>query len=337
MAVNLDAHIRMRIIDKCLRDREHIYTWKELAEACALALEEETGKSHQPSRRTIMSDIQRMRSGVMGYEAPIAFDKKEGYYYTHAKFSIQQNPLQKKYIEEIHHGIAIVRQLLNHSSIEHLLSALLAIEENLNLRVAANVEPLLFFETNPNERGQKFLDPLYRVIKNKKCINIRYQAFTQPEEVIQLSPYFLKEFNNRWYVIGYAHEQESIYNLALDRINDFYIALAPFVENTTIHPENLYKHVYGITNVLHQPVEHIEFSVTKLLSHYLETNPLHESQRKCNVQGNKILYSLDVKINYEIKSKLLSFGSALEILSPLSFREEMIAEIQKILSLYRVQ
>jgi predicted DNA-binding transcriptional regulator YafY len=335
MAVNLDAHIRMRIIDKCLRDREHIYTWKELAEACSQALEEETGKKHQPSRRTIMTDIQRMRSGVMGYEAPIAFDKKEGYYYTHAKFSIQQNPLQKKYIEEIHHGIAIVRQLLNHSSIEHLLSALLAIEENLNLRVAGHVKPLLFFETNPNERGQKFLDPLYRVIKNKKCVNIRYQAFTQPEEVIQLSPYFLKEFNNRWYVIGYAHEQESIYNLALDRINDFYIALAPFVENTAIRPESLYRNVYGITNVVSDPVEHIEFYVTPLLSHYLETHPLHDSQKIRRRREDRILYSLDVKINYEIKSKLLSFGSALEIISPLKLREQMKEELQTLLSLYK--
>ena len=78
MALNKNALIRYKTIDKCLQNNYRDWTLDDLIEACSNALYEYEGREVNVSKRTIQLDIQMMRSDKLGYNAPIVvYDKKK--------------------------------------------------------------------------------------------------------------------------------------------------------------------------------------------------------------------------------------------------------------------
>lgn len=69
-------------------------------------------------------------------------------------------------------------------------------------------------------------------------------------------------------------------------------------------------------------------------SKFLETKKLHSSQQRLYKEGEWTYFELFVKNNYEFEAELRRFGSALEVLEPLSLREKFKAEAAQLYELY---
>lgn len=75
-------------------------------------------------------------------------------------------------------------------------------------------------------KGTEYLFGLVYAIQNSIMVKITYQAFTNKESIIVwLEPLVLKEFRNRWYLVGRG-EGEEIRRFAFDRILDLDISQA---------------------------------------------------------------------------------------------------------------
>ena len=214
---SINAQFRYQIIDHRLRTCD-INQWEDLAEACCLAAEENLINDTRPSKRTIMYDIQRMRSGVLGYEAPINYSKEKGYYYSVRGFSIFNVTLSKTNVEKLRDALLILKQLTKNQNLLDLHGIVTILEDKLNLNLDMSSKPVICLELSLNEAGQKWLDTVYRYIKKKQAIRISYAPFDGPEAEHIISPAFIQEYNNRWYVFGYSAEMGRIINLALDRV-----------------------------------------------------------------------------------------------------------------------
>lgn len=70
MPISKAASIRHRVMDQCFRNPGREYYWEDLAEACADAIQELTGKSVSISRKTIYNDMNFLKSEAGG-GAPI--------------------------------------------------------------------------------------------------------------------------------------------------------------------------------------------------------------------------------------------------------------------------
>ena len=88
MPANRNALIRYKTIDKCLRNRQRLWTLDDLIHECSEALYEYEGIDKGVSKRTVQSDIQIMRSDKLGYNAPIEVTERKYYTYTDAEYSI---------------------------------------------------------------------------------------------------------------------------------------------------------------------------------------------------------------------------------------------------------
>jgi hypothetical protein len=87
MPTNLNALIRYKIIDKCMRNRYIPCTLERLVSECSEALGEHRGIYKQVSERTIYEDLRVMKSDMLGFNAPIVFER--GYYlYSDSDYSI---------------------------------------------------------------------------------------------------------------------------------------------------------------------------------------------------------------------------------------------------------
>jgi hypothetical protein len=77
--------------------------------------------------------------------------------------------------------------------------------------------------------------------------------------------------------------------------------------------------LYGVTIKDGSLPQKIIFSTTYVLSKYMDSKPIHTTQEKIETTNEKNTYSLNVYVNYEIKSKLRSFGDDLQVIYPENF------------------
>ncbi|MEP7266151.1 MAG: WYL domain-containing protein [Saprospiraceae bacterium] len=324
MATNLHAALRYNIIDQCLRDVERTYKWKDLALKCYDELILRDSKYKLPSRRAVMYDIHYMRSGILGYEAPIEYNNQKGYYYSEPTFSIHKASLTNIQLRDLNNALYLLRQLTKNNKLAGILASIEVISQKLNVAFKqVATDQIIYFEESFNEQGQKWIDALYYYIQNTQAINIQYKPFDKDEQSFIFSPYILKEYNNRWYVIGYHHDLNQIINIALDRIQETKPSFAKYINDEHFSHDHYYKNIYGVTVMPNAKVEKIEFIATTLLSQYLDTKPLHATQIKLKESKDGDIYQVSVIMNYEITRKLFGFADDIKILSPKALQKEI--------------
>jgi hypothetical protein len=92
MPTNLNALIRYKRIDACLKNPYVVCSIQRLQEACTDAMGEFRGKYKLVSERTIREDIRVLRSNILGFNAPIEFQEGK-YIYTDKDYSIFETPV----------------------------------------------------------------------------------------------------------------------------------------------------------------------------------------------------------------------------------------------------
>ncbi len=345
MPANLHALIRYRTIDRCLRNREYDYNWEKLAKECTNALIEEGLYEHRDrskviSRRTIFYDIQTMKSGKLGYYAPIEYDSTDKtYYYTDSKFSIQNVPLKREELGELQNALLILKQFSGKSNMTALENIITKLEETLNLKKSVKNREIIRFDHSLNEKGQKWLNQIYQAIKNKKALNIEYQPFNQDKLLIILSPYLLKEYNNRWYVFGKPmsrpDETYKIINLALDRVKSCKDSIQEYAEDSNFNPVTYLKDIIGVSLPVDVPKQTIVFCSIGTQSDYIKTKPIHESQKLVEETPEYCRFSIEVIPNYELGSTFLAFGEKVIVEQPADLSKILKKRIEASMKNYK--
>src|SRR5690606_19172377 len=190
--------------------------------------------------------------------------------------------------------------------------------------------PVISFEENEFLKGLEYLESLYQFINHKRVLQISYQGYRQENvDIHTIHPYYLKQYNNRWFLYGWNEGMERLQNMALDRILDVSEANEVQYRYCTIDFEAYFEDIIGVTNPEDQEVERIvlKFSTSRLP--YVISKPLHGSQR---LKDGFI--HLELKVNRELISLLLSYGSDVEILEPMTLRETISSEINKMQGFY---
>jgi len=319
MPRNLNALFRHRVLDRELSAPDSCNTWQILqekieSESLTVGLD-----IIKPSRRTILKDIAEMRSGVLGYSAPIVYSKSRGYHYADPQYSIHNIPLSPTQIRNIKELIISLKSVLNIKALQTVYQDVLILAEKLNIIDDEVIEPIIHFDKQDDYIGAVWMDQLYQYIKRKQAITVAYQAFLEQEKRLYLSPLLLKAYNKRWYLIACHHEDHKIMNLPLDRIMTISESLQPYQAPDKFNYDVYIKDVYGVTkNTNEKPID-IKFIANPLLSEYLRTKPIHLSQTIYIQESGKSLVYLNLIPNFEIKHLLRGYGKELEMIEPIGF------------------
>lgn len=336
MAQNKNALIRYKTIDKCLQNTYRQWTLDDLVNACSEALYEYEGKENPVSKRTIQLDIQMMRSEKLGYNAPIEVYDKKYYHYAEEGFSITDIPLTETDINVLTETVSMLKQFKDFSLFTDVSDILQRLEDKIYAE-KSHSQPVIHLDKNESLKGLHFLDEIYQAIVKKIVLVITYKSFKSKEEnQFTFHPFILKEFNNRWFVVGKKRQKLPISNLALDRIIKIdYDFQMPFLEHS-FDVEKYYKNVIGVTvNEGLQP-RVIQLWIDRINAPYVITKPLHHSQRilQQNEDGS-IIINLFLIENYEMERLLLGFGDGIEILKPERLRNRIKSILEK--AIYRYE
>ncbi|MFL5729529.1 MAG: WYL domain-containing protein [Cytophagaceae bacterium] len=337
MPVNRNALIRYRTIDTCLRNRFRKWTLEDLIDACSEALYEYEGIEKGISKRTIQMDLQMMRSDKLGYNAPIIIQQKKYYSYEDPEYSITNIPLSNQDLNKLTEVVEILKQFRGFSHFQELSGMVQRLEDKVH-SAKTKQESVIDFETNDNLKGLEHIDFIYRAIINKHCLEMTYQSFkARTPNTFIFHPYLLKEYRNRWFVLGTTKKNHPIQNLALDRILDIEISDSKFVECPQNDIKSNFKDVIGVT-VNHQArAEKIVLFFDHPTAPYVLTKPIHHSQKLLETLPHGVIISLDVQINFELEREILGFGDSVRVIGPESLKRRIKDKFSHAIDLYNTE
>ena len=171
-----------------------------------------------------------------------------------------------------------------------------------------------------------------KAITDRKVLRFSYQRFGQETFELTFHPQFLKEYNSRWFVFGEANREPfQAYNVPLDRI----VGEISEVYDVEYLPaekgfyQNFFNNIIGVT---HEKGAQIEQVVIRTKTEYqhglLLTKPLHHSQKEtlpfgAHEDSSYGEVTLTIEPNRELRGKILAYGQYLEVMEPMSLREQI--------------
>jgi len=332
MPKNKEALVRYRIINRCLIDFKYV-TLRKLQDQCLEIL------YHEIAARTLEKDIHDMKEDAgLGYYAPIEYDKyRRAYFYENTNYSIDNLPLDHNDLDALLFASAMLDQYKNMEIVSTFSGAVTKIIDTMKIKRMLEKFPekkFVGFEAQPVIQGNQFLPVITDAILCRKVLHIIHQRFDTEEPHNHIvHPYYLKEYSNRWYMIGYQPVKQKIQTYGLERIK--FIEKVPedsFIE-VPFDPDDYYLHLIGVT-VPEDPPSEIILKFTSKQGKYILSQPIHESQQLISEDEKSITIKLFLSPSYEFISMVLGWGPDAEVIEPLWLREKISLKLRDTLRIY---
>ncbi len=230
----------------------------------------------------------------------------------------------------------IITQLQGFPLTEDLEKVILKLQHQIEEYVHPKHD-LILFEKSNKLKNVNFLQDLFEAIAEKTVLKIYYRFFNAEESIEKIiHPYFLKQYNSRWFLFGYDEINNRLDNSPIDRIESFKPITREFQENIQFFPKEYLKDMIGVTRHVDSKPEKIVFSVSKTRVDYILTKPVHDSQALVKkYKSGWTDFSIEVIINKELFGLLLSFGHDLIIKYPKNFKEQFKQLLQNTFENYK--
>lgn len=256
-------------------------------------------------------------------------EKGDMRYYLLNLFSLDDNAFDEEEISILEQCIDILSNT-NGFHIANDLREVLLKSKFLKYRLEKQGRHYVSFENHTIAQGTLHLDNLYNAIISKSCMKINYTPnSTNIAEEYIVSPYYLKEYRNRWYLLALKNCDNFLMNFALDRINAIKLADDSEFIDTELDFEKMYENTIGVTIPMYDTVKEIILEIDRKSASYIKSKPFLKNQEIISENENgSIIVKLNAYINYELKQNILTYGDAIKVLKPENLAKE-IADIYK--------
>ena len=366
MPSNKNAVIRYMYLDQMLSDRYNKYTCEDLLVKVNERLElagfpiiggdkSDYNRYIRSGKRVIQLDIQALQESPFNMEIDSS-EKIYGspvYRYADQTQSLFSKPLsgdEKRLLQEV---LNTLGQFAGLDSFEWLND----LQEKLNDRKSfgrnefdkesIDTRKIISFSSNDYLEGKDYLGVLFALIANKKVVDVDYAPFGEDIRTIRLYPYLLKQYNDRWYLIGtpladkkFSYRKDFFVNLPLDRMEAIHPVEGVSYIDCDEFFEERYEDIVGITYIESAPLTPIILAVKDSYTGYVDTKPLHGSQAKFSPVEQEQLhtkyrsftgytfYGLELKPNREFFNMIYRNGDNILLVSPKTIREKMEEELE---------
>lgn len=366
MPSNKNAVIRYMYLDQMLSDRYNKYTCEDLLIKVNERLEfagyptiggdkSDYDRYIRSGKRVIQLDLQALQDSPFNME----IDSSERLYgspvyrYVDQTQSLFSKPLsddEKRLLQEVLNTLGQFSGLDNFEWLNDL-------QERLNDKRAfgrseydkgmTSRRKIISFSSNEYLEGKDYLGTLFSLISNKKVVDVNYAPFGEPPRSIRLYPYLLKQYNDRWYLIGtplatekYPFKKDFYVNLPLDRMNSVTGVEGVIYVDCDETFEERYEDIIGLTWLKEEEMTEIIIAVKDSFTGYVDTKPLHGSQfkfasdrqadlhKQYKAFDSYTFYGLNLRPNRELYNTLFRNGENTLLISPKSIREKMALELE---------
>lgn len=261
------------------------------------------------SKRTVQRDIEQIR---VEFGIEIRYSRKSNGYYIDELDSVNMDNFFK-FLDIVNTSLIFSEHLTDFNRITNHIS----------------------FESTGTLKGIEHLRPLSNAIQTSKKVTFIYSNFRKgTTRTVILNPYLLKEYQNRWYVIGTIDDTDEIRTYGVDRMSALSVTDIEFHPDPTIDPKSLFDNIIGLVYSSADP-ESVFIAVSPFQANHLRSLPLHPSQEVLFESENEVIIRLNIVPNHEFKQRILSFGDQACIISPDWLANEMKLLLSGMLAKYQ--
>lgn len=182
--------------------------------------------------------------------------------------------------------------------------------------------------------GQKWLTRIIDAMQEDKMLSIGYKKYTSADPTIYtIRPYGLREYEKRWYLIGFCNERKAIRVYSLDRIDSLEEMEETFIMPENFDLENIFSTCYSIY-LSQEKGKTITFKAFGTEVMYLRDLPLHHSQKEIKTTKDYSEFSIFVVPDEKLIMDFCSRADRIEVLTPNSVREKVRDALSRALQKY---
>ncbi|HEO65747.1 MAG TPA: WYL domain-containing transcriptional regulator [Spirochaetes bacterium] len=280
-------------------------------------------KEFAVSKDTIYDYISTLKEA----DFPIIYDRAKASYVFEGDFSFSRPNLSK----EEWLTLALAKNMMEQLS-PVMVQNITKIEEKLS-GGQAKLPKHINLSANVNNYSQRdYLGILHQKITQFERINIIYQALMNDKiKERKIDPYYLYFNDGFWYLRGFCHLVEDMRTFALDRI----LSLKGLNEHFTpkiLEPEDEISGSFGA--IVDGELVDVVLRFDKPCQSYVTRKKWHPSQSAKVLKNGLLELGFTVKGTLEIKYWLYRWLPHVEVISPLSLREEVQEELKRSLNKY---
>ena len=348
MPANKNAMTRYALIDKILANRHKAYSIQDITNELAEKL---PGFGQEPvSKRCVEKDL-----NYLVFDSPFDIEIEE--YWVGAPDKNGKS-YSKRCIRYLDPTFSIFKPKLTEDEKTVLTTALDTLGsfdglENFewlsDLKGRLELEehqPIISFSKNILDNST-LIARLFTSIKLKQVISLEYHTFEDSNvRIVEVCPYLLKEYNNRWFLIAAACDTGKILTFPLDRIDEFSISYIQKYISAPKDFDEYFEDIIGVTYNNDAPLEEVIFWVSDKSKDYVLTKPIHGSQilirgsREVDLHAQypKLLggnyFRIKCRENYELIRELISFGPELIVVAPMHIVEKIEDRLKLMINYY---
>ena len=336
MAITKNPLIRYKILDKCFRNPYKNFYFETLLEAVNEMLFEITGDEEGIKTRQLRDDIAFMRSSE-GWNielAELSEGKKKIYRYEDVNFSINNAPLNEVEMDQFQSAIQVLSQFEGMPQFEGIQAIIAKLKTDL--KTTTNQKPFIGFDSSQDLKGIEHFSTLYNAVQNKTPLEIRYKDFKSEEPYTYIfHPYYLKEYNNRWFLFGLHPESgKPDWNVAIDRIEEVLRVAVPFIENEQLDWQDYFSDIIGVSKPIDSELQEVVLHFNQLTGRYMENKSIHETQKHKWLDANTFEVKIKVMLNYELERLILSYGESVKVVKPQILKQKIKERLLKAIAEY---
>ena len=199
------------------------------------------------------------------------------------------------------------------------------------LNESAGLHERLVIEDVPS--SHRFLTVIIDAMRDNRRMCISYKGYNMSDyQDMFIHPYCLRLFKRRWYIIAYSEYSKGNRLFMLDRARSVEVLTDSFTMPEGFDAEEYFNDIYGVRQTDRSEMTKVVLKVNANRCDLLRNLPLHPSQKEIETTPEYSIFKVELKPNFDLKQELISYLDALEVLEPVSLRDELRMTIK---SMYR--
>ena len=185
--------------------------------------------------------------------------------------------------------------------------------------------------------GVENVQIILEAIDKQKGIECVYYSFDKATKKQQLLiPYFLKTWEQRWYLAAEPdNHHHGISIFALERMDNIRLTEKKMLPSNDVTADEYWEGSFGVNHSDNQVPEQIVIKAYGAQAEYIRALPIHESQKELERTDEYTIFEYHIVPCFNLFQQLLWHREKLEIIEPIKMREEMKKIVQNIISLYK--
>ena len=363
MSISKSAHRRLGLIDAALREGARDFDNAPSKDDLLNRIDEELGISITKSQ--LEKDLKRIK---MDFDVDWTYETRNRvrhYRYRDVAMTINGSDLTPDQLERIEGALDLIAARSTAPGMEFVEEVVPLIRENLNLMGGRKGAESIILTDHEFYAGRRHIERLAQAIRKREVLDIDYRPFHTKGGVQRTHPHVLKQFNGRWFLVGYvpwykpnkAWGEDHTYKwrrvMSLDRIHGIESVSSAELKKESeadrkYRPdfqwdgkwEEYFEDVMGATVPREAALEKVVVRFDAKRAPYVHTKPLHGTQKPASPRplpdtvDGKVEFSFELKPNREFYAALLAFGPDAEVVSPEGVRAVMAEKVSEMTLAY---